>query len=54
VPVQARPAPGRGLDEDQADADVAVVGADELAGDPAERQLVLPHDFHVRSVTEPR
>jgi len=36
VAVQARPAPGRRVDEDQADPDVAVVGADELAGDPAE------------------
>ena len=49
VPVHARPAAGRGVDEDQADAGAAVVGSDELAGDVAERQLVLAHDLHAGS-----
>ena len=40
--MQRRPVPRRGVDEDGADADAAVILSDELAGDVAERQLVDP------------
>ena len=47
VRMQAWPAAGRRVDEDQRDGDAVVVDALELAGDPAEGKLILADDEHV-------
>ena len=44
--VQAGAPSRRSVDEDDADAHPAVIGADELAGNVAERQLVLPEKLY--------
>jgi hypothetical protein len=51
--VRARPAARRGIDEDDADADAAVVGADELGGDVAERQVGLLEELDVHQRVVP-
>jgi hypothetical protein len=49
VPVRARSAAGLAAKEEDGDADVTLVGADEVVGAPAEGEIILPESQHAGS-----